>query len=204
MSNRPISAPWFEAHDLGHAEGGHAVLRGLTFRIGPGLTLVRGGEQRGKTTLLRLLAGELQPSQGTLQRHAAQVFRADRAEPEHAERTIAQAWAQHGRRWPAWDDALARDLADAFGLTEHLHKHPHMLSTGSRRKAACVVAFASGADVALLDVPHASLDASSSRVLTELLAEAAQHPRRAWVVADYEPLPGIADSAYAGVIDLGD
>ncbi|MFZ9374197.1 MAG: ABC transporter ATP-binding protein [Burkholderiaceae bacterium] len=204
MSNRPISAPWFEAHDLGHAEGGQVVLRGLTFRIGPGLTLVRGGEQRGKTTLLRLLAGELQPSQGTLQRHAAQVFRADRAEPEHAERTIAQAWAQHGRRWPQWDDALAHDLADAFGLTEHLHKHPHMLSTGSRRKAACVVAFASGADVALLDVPHASLDASSSRVLTELLAEAAQHPRRAWVVTDYEPLPGIADSAYAGVIDLGD
>ena len=204
MSNRPISAPWFEAHDLGHAEGGQVVLRGLTFRIGPGLTLVRGGEQRGKTTLLRLLAGELQPSQGTLQRHAAQVFRADRAEPEHAERTIAQAWAQHGRRWPQWDDALAHDLADAFGLTEHLHKHPHMLSTGSRRKAACVVAFASGADVALLDVPHASLDASSSRVLTELLAEAAQHPRRAWVVADYEPLPGIADSTYAAVIDLGD
>ena len=38
----------------------------LSFRILPGVTLVRGGDGRGKTTLMRLLAGERQATTGQL------------------------------------------------------------------------------------------------------------------------------------------
>ena len=51
----------------------------------------------------------------------------------------------------------------------------------------------------LIDQPFAALDAPSVRFLTELLHEAASHPSRAWVIADYEAPAGIT---LARVIDL--
>jgi ABC-type multidrug transport system ATPase subunit len=79
-----------------------------------------------------------------------------------------------------------------------------MLSTGSRRKLGLVAAAASGATLTLLDTPYGGLDAPSSRVLSQLLAEAAQGTQRAWVVADHG-LPTALDGVpLAGVLDLGD
>jgi len=49
-----------------------------------------------------------------------------------------------------------------------------------------LAALASGAAVTLLDQPFAALDLASIRILHELLHEAAEHPSRAWIVADYE------------------
>ena len=47
------------------------------------------------------------------------------------------------------------------------------------------------APLTLLDMPFAALDAPSRGVVRELLAEAAQHAHRAWVVADYEAPAGV-------------
>ncbi|MFM8610068.1 MAG: ATP-binding cassette domain-containing protein [Burkholderiaceae bacterium] len=205
---RPAGPPWIEASGLVLQRGGQPVLQGLSLSIGPGLTLVRGGEQRGKTSLLQLLAGEIAPDAGVLRLRTPRVFRADHRSPADDALTVTQWWqqalARHGMQGLAMDRTLAAELCDAWGLSEHLHKQMHMLSTGSRRKAAYVLAFAAPFDVALLDVPMASLDASSCGVLCELLAEAAQHPARAWVVADYAGLPGLGAPDYAQVIELGD
>ena len=75
-----------------------------------------------------------------------------------------------------------------------------MLSTGSRRKVWLAAAFASGAALTLLDQPFAALDKVSMGVITELLQEAAGHPERAWVVADYVAPPGVP---LAGQAQLG-
>jgi hypothetical protein len=45
----------------------------------------------------------------------------------------------------------------------------------------------------------AALDAPSIRLLRELLAEASEHPRRAWLLADHEAPAGIA---FGTVMDL--
>ena len=47
---------------------GTVVFEGLDAAVLPGLTLVQGGDGRGKTTLLRLMAGELEPTRGKLER----------------------------------------------------------------------------------------------------------------------------------------
>ena len=67
-----------------------------------------------------------------------------------------------------------------------------MLSTGSRRKALMAAALASGAALTLLDMPFAALDGAASRVLREVLADCADHPTRAFVVADYTAPAGLA------------
>ncbi len=192
------------AQDLALSFAGHRVLQGLSFAIAPGLTLVRGGDGRGKTTLLRLLAGELAPSAGALRREAGTVWFEHPAD-ETQNAVVAQAWLDERRaHHPAWNANLAEALADALGLAEHLPKPLYMLSAGSRRKVGLVGAAASGAALTLLDGPFAALDARSCRVLEQLLAEAAADRTRAWVLADYALPAALAEVPLVGLIALGD
>lgn len=206
----PASMTLLQAEGLGFAYPGHQVFAGLCFAIHPGLTLVRGGDGRGKTTLLRLLAGTLAPCAGAIHRPAAEVFHEQAADRAH-DAIVARDWlAALMPRHAAWDDRLAAELTAAFGLAAHIDKPLYMLSTGSRRKLGLVGAAASGAALTLLDTPFAALDAPSGRVLTRLLAEAAAGQRRAWVLADGElpvslaGVPGLPGPPIAGLVDLGD
>jgi energy-coupling factor transporter ATP-binding protein EcfA2 len=90
---------------------------------------------------------------------------------------------------PLWDTALHKDLVEALGLDQHIAKKLFMLSTGSRRKVALVGLLACGATVTCLDQPYAALDRASIEVIQDLLREAAEHPTRTWIVADYEADP---------------
>jgi ABC-type cobalamin/Fe3+-siderophores transport system ATPase subunit len=75
----------------------------------------------------------------------------------------------------------------------------YMLTAGSKRKVWLSAAFAAGTPLTLIDQPFAALDAPSMRFLTELLQDAASHPSRAWVIADYEAPAGVE---LASIIDL--
>jgi len=178
--------------------------RKLSFTITPGLTLVRGGEGRGKSSLLRLMAGLLPPDAGSIQRLARTLCFESPADPAH-DPEVACAWLQVRRdRFAGWQAGLESALVQAFGLTEHMAKPMYMLSTGSRRKVGLVAAAASGAQLTLIDSPFAALDARSCRVLEQLLTEAASGTERAWVMADYALPAALAEVPLAGLVDLGD
>ncbi|MEF7614490.1 ATP-binding cassette domain-containing protein [Aquincola sp. MAHUQ-54] len=199
------SHPLLQADRLVFSHGGAPLLQGLSFTIGLGLTLVRGGDGRGKSTLLRLIAGSLQPAGGTLCRHAATLSFENPSDPAH-DQAVAGAWLQ--ARLAPFPHALPPDevrrLVDGFGLAEHIDKPLYMLSTGSRRKVGLVAAAASQAALTLLDTPFAALDGPSRERLARLLAEEAAGTSRAWIIADYEWPPGLAGVRCAGIVDLGD
>ncbi|MDP3651968.1 MAG: ATP-binding cassette domain-containing protein [Rhodoferax sp.] len=188
------------------------LFAGLSARIPPGVTLVRGGDGSGKTTLLRLLAGTLPAQGGALQAkgvslksqpetYRQQVFWAD-PQSNVFDQTIPLDYfkAVH-RSYPTFDETLARELAEGLSLTPHLDKPLYMLSTGSKRKVWLAASFASGAAVTLLDDPFAALDKTSIAFVMELLHDAADHFQRAWLLAHYQA-PG--DVPLALTIDLGD
>lgn len=197
--------PLIQAEGLCLAVAGRPLLSNLTFSIGPGLHFVRGGEGRGKTSLLNLLAGRLEPQAGMLHRRAASsVFFEDPREAAD-DSVVARAWlAARRQRFPDWDPGQEAEGVDGFGLREHIDKPLYMLSTGSRRKVGLVGALASGAAVTLLDAPFAALDAASCRRLVEWLGQAAEERRRAWVLADYQLPAGLASAPLAGLVELGD
>jgi len=201
MSDRPVLV---RAQGLGFAYPDHEVLRGLAFALPAGLSFVRGGDGRGKTTLLSLLAGSRQPTAGTLQRPAGAVFHAPMSDAA-LDGVVARAWLQQCRdRYPDWQDAPVAELVDAFSLPPHLDKTFHMLSTGSRRKVGLVAAMACGAPLTLLDTPFSGLDAPSRRALARMLERAADDGTRAWVLADYEVPDELVAVPFACVVDLGD
>jgi ABC-type multidrug transport system ATPase subunit len=193
-----------EAHRLSFAYPQRPLFADLSFVVRPGLTLVRGGDGAGKSTLLRLMADVLAPDAGTLHRLAGAPFLAD---PTHAadDPLTVRAWlAAHRAARAGWDEAIERTLIDGFSLGEHVDKGLFMLSTGSRRKAGLVAAFASGAPLVLLDTPFAGLDGPSRALLGELLAEGAASADRGWVVADYELPAPLTAERLSGVIELGE
>ncbi|MBQ0942853.1 ATP-binding cassette domain-containing protein [Ideonella sp. 4Y16] len=179
-------------------------LQGLTAELRPGLSTITGGEGRGKTLLLRLLAGEVAPAQGRIERQHGPVWYAPTDDPAD-DAVVATDWlAARCAAHPGWDATVAAELAQALGLDEHLPKPLYMLSRGSRRKLGLLGAAASGADLVLLDQPWAALDARSCRVVDELLGDAAQSARSAWVVADYLLPPGLDGVPLAHHWYLGD
>lgn len=166
-------------------------------QFAPGLHLVCGDDGCGKTTLLRLLAGELLPQAGRLQlgpyrlpddaqNYRSQLFRTDPVSDVFDALTPLQWFDGLRSMHAAFDLAQAQTLLIRLFLQEHLHKAGHMLSTGSRRKVWLAVALASNATLVLIDQPFAALDAPSIRVVTELLQEVGHSLQRIVILADYE------------------
>ncbi|GAP34677.1 ABC transporter ATP-binding protein [Piscinibacter sakaiensis] len=182
--------PILQVQDLRLAHPGQPPLfDGLSFELPPGLT--RLDAERGKTSLLRALAGTL-PATGGFRldgrswlpgEGAGSVAAIDPRDPAWDPLTpdaLAERLRPRLPRWqPAdWERHLAR-----FGLHEHRAKTLGMLSTGSRRKVALAATLAGGARLNLLDEATAGLDRPSLDALEEALAAEAARGDRAWLLA---------------------
>lgn len=185
-----------EAWALSGGPEGQDLLRDITLQLPAGVSALTGDEGTGKTSLLRLLAGDLPATAGHMrlrgqpwpmgQPHQASVFWADLRLPLHDEDTPLQCWSTWQQTLPLWCEDIQQALVEALHMAPHLHKRLNMLSTGSRRKVGLVTALASGATVTLLDQPFVSLDHASICVIKDVLTDAAEQTERAWLVADYE------------------
>lgn len=199
---------------------GQSLFSRLSASIPQGVTLIKGGDGRGKTTLLRLLAGELLPDAGNLHIHASslkdqaaeyrqQVFRCDTQSDAFDQHTPSNYFELQHSRWPAFNQQALAEAVAGLSLGDHLHKNMFMLSTGSKRKVWLAAAFSAGAAVTLLDEPFSALDMPSIRYVLARLQQASSdnkpgsdmHRQRAWLLADYA---APADLALASVLDLGD
>lgn len=193
-----------EARGLAFGWPGHGLFQGLDITISPGVSLVTGADGCGKSALLRLLAGDLPAQAGAVAingrpREPTQVFWIDPKTEAHDAISATTYLLGVRRRYPAFNGETLTDLLTGFSLAPHLDKPLHMLSAGSRRKVWLSAAFSTGCPVTLIDQPFAALDGPSIRLLRALLQEAAQHPSRAWVLADHEAPAGVP---LAGVIEL--
>ena len=155
--------------------GEREVLRNLTWRLGPGdrVALV-GVNGSGKTSLVRLLAGELEPSAGAIERgatvrlaHLSQDTRevaGDLRVLEALEEVRGHATLSDGQEIGA---AL---LCDRFGFRgEKARTLVRDLSGGERRRLAVMRLMMAGPNVLLLDEPTNDLDIDTLTALEDLL-----------------------------------
>lgn len=196
---------FLEIRDLGFAWPGQAPLfTHLSALLEPGLALVTGDEQRGKSTLLRLLAAEIRPQAGTMRLAGQDIgdqragLRPDMTRPTLDPVVVADWLRGQVPEGPARE--RLEDHIDGLSLGEHLHKGFYMLSAGGRRKVGLAAAMALQPPLTLLDQPFAALDLASIRYLTDWLREQARATDRLVLLADYQ---APADLAIAQRIDLG-
>ncbi|MDR9837711.1 ABC transporter ATP-binding protein [Herbaspirillum huttiense] len=188
------------------------LFQDFSARITAGVTLVRGGDGRGKTTLLNLLGGLMPARDGVLElngvrldgepeNYRRQVFFIDPRTEAYDQMTPPEVFAALAQRYPQFDHGLLPALTEGLSLTPHLEKKLFMLSTGSKRKVYLAAAFAAHATLTLLDDPYASLDRASIQFVAATLNAHAADADQAWIVAMYETPEAVR---LAGTIDLGD
>lgn len=214
IDNSHVSSPRIlQVDNLHFAYPQCPLFAGLAFHAPGGVSLVRGGDGVGKTTLLRLLAGEVAAQAGDLQIHnirlkdqssayRQQLFWVEPRSTSFDQISPTDYFASLRTAYPQFDYPRMGALAEGLSLTEHLHKPMYMLSTGSKRKVWLAAAFASGAALALLDDPFAALDKPSISYVKQLLQVAASHTARAYVVTSYEAA-ALGDIPLVATIDLG-
>jgi ABC-type multidrug transport system ATPase subunit len=199
---------------LYHRPGERELFHGWSAEAPPGVTWLGGDEGTGKTTLLRLLAGEIAPDAGSVAFDLAPpgldrtepppVFWVDPRTTRHNDLTTREALAQVLAPFQGGDAAELQRLWLALDLAPHLDKALYMLSAGSRRKVWLLAAVASGAPVVLLDQPFAALDLVSERALRAELQGIATRADRVVIVADYTPPPGVPLAARLDLDPLAD
>ena len=163
-----------DVEDVDLARGEKQLLRGATWRIGPGERIgVVGVNGAGKTSVLHLIAGSLPPQQGTVR---------------HGRTVSLQHLTQHVDDLPAADRVLdtieatarvtktadgeitASSMLERFGFTgDKLTARIGDLSGGERRRFQLLRLLLSEPNVLLLDEPTNDLDIETLNVVEDFL-----------------------------------
>jgi heme exporter protein A len=172
-----------EAQDLAARRGTARLFSGLSLAVAPGTALVvTGANGRGKTTLLRMLAGLTLPEAGEIRLDGARVvafapaLRAAVTFAGHAlalkdeltaRENLASLVALSGAS--ATDGELDAAL-DRVALTERADLAARVLSQGQRRRVGLARLALSRRRLWILDEPVTALDAAGAGLLAELVA----------------------------------
>jgi heme exporter protein A len=164
-----LSGAVLALEDVSCLRGGRLLFEGLALRLAAGEgAVVTGPNGVGKSSLLRIAAGLLEPAAGRVMRGGVVALAAD-ATALDEERGLLDALLFWGRIDGRSDEQVALALA-AMGLGPLAEVPVRLLSTGQRRRAAIARVIASGALLWLLDEPANGLDAAAADALAAAMS----------------------------------
>jgi len=163
-----------EAHDIVKRIGEVLVIDRVSLRVHEGEVLgLVGPNAAGKTTLLRILAGLVEPDAGHVVRRVGVGYVSQRnlllpwlTIYKNIELPLKLAGIGEAER-----KARVLEIAEILGIKEYLDYYPHEVSGGTARKAAVARALVTGAKLLLLDEPYTGLDVTSILSLQDMLKE---------------------------------
>jgi manganese/iron transport system ATP-binding protein/manganese/zinc/iron transport system ATP- binding protein len=168
------------ARGLAAAYDGAPVLRDVSFEVAPGQSVcVLGPNGGGKTTLFRVLLGELEPVAGSVEvsgrpAYVAQTERTRLDFPVTALDVAVMGTLARGRWWlppTRADRGAARAALERVGLAEQASVRFGELSGGQRQRALLARALVQDAPVLLLDEPLSGVDPASATLIEALFGD---------------------------------
>jgi len=182
------------------------ALRGLDIEIGMGeLAMLVGPSGCGKTTLISIIAGLLDASDGDLEvlgtrpaelsqreqilfrrNNLGFVFQQFNLLPTltAAENVALPLFVAGADRRQAVEQAS--DLLDEFGLGDRLNSLPSALSGGQQQRVAIARALIHNPRLVVCDEPTSALDARTGHMVMEMFSEVAVRPDRAVIVVTHD------------------
>jgi ABC transport system ATP-binding/permease protein len=166
----------FEAVDVTHAFGAEPVIAGFSTRVMRGDRIgIIGPNGCGKTTLIKLLVGELEPTEGTIRRGTNLLpayFDQQREQLDPAASIMDNVTRGSGETVTI--DGQPRHVAgylrDFLFPPERLRAPVSMLSGGERNRLLLARLFAQPSNLLVMDEPTNDLDAETLDLLEELVA----------------------------------
>ncbi|MBX8631098.1 MAG: ABC transporter ATP-binding protein [Candidatus Thermoplasmatota archaeon] len=199
-----------------YGKSSRKALDSVTFRItGKGIFVLIGRNGSGKTTMVRILSTELEPTSGTVTidgvnvvENPAEIRNRIAIVPQEA-RTInwmtPMQTAFSYLLWRGFSRTEAKQRAsnalEDLGMGKYAHSLNRTLSGGMKRKVLVATVLASEADIVFLDEPTTGLDPISRREFWEILRRTSAN-RFVFLTTHYlEEAEALADEI--GILDVG-
>jgi ABC-type Mn2+/Zn2+ transport system ATPase subunit len=172
--------------DLAASYGGPIVLSGVSFDAEQGERIgVLGPNGGGKSTLFRVLLGELRPLRGSVRRPPRLGFvpQTERSRLDYPVSALDVALMGTLSRVPWWRPVGRRERRAALGALERVgladlaDEQFGELSGGQRQRVLVARALVQDAPVLLLDEPFSGVDQTSADLLERLLGDLAGEDR---------------------------
>src|SRR5262252_4612032 len=182
------------------------ALRGLDIEVGMGeLAMLVGPSGCGKTTLISIIAGLLDATEGELEvlgtrpaelsqreqilfrrNNLGFVFQQFNLLPTltAAENVAVPLFVAGAERRQAVEQAS--ELLDELGLGDRLHSLPSALSGGQQQRVAIARALVHNPRLVVCDEPTSALDAKTGHMVMEMFSEVAVRPDRAVIVVTHD------------------
>jgi manganese/iron transport system ATP-binding protein/manganese/zinc/iron transport system ATP- binding protein len=175
-----VSSAAIAVRDLAAGYDGNPVLEDVSFGAEPGQSVcVLGPNGGGKTTLFRVLLGELEPLAGRIDMNGRPAYMAQTERtrldfPVTALDVAVMGTLAQGRWWlpPRRSDReAARAALDRVGLGAQADIRFGELSGGQRQRALLARALVQDARVLLLDEPLSGVDPASATLIADVFDE---------------------------------
>ncbi len=167
--NAGTNAICVEDLTFNYQKHGNPVLKDLDLSIEEGsICSLLGGNGQGKSTLLQLIAGLLQPDRGHIRLFGKKLKKYDDASlyslvamlPQQVETLFLK-------------DTVAQELknipAPVFSMASHMNTHPYDLSGGEKALLGLDLVLSRDTKILLLDEPTKGLDTAGKRTVAEAL-----------------------------------
>ena len=183
------------------------VLRGIDLTILKNdFIAVMGPSGSGKTTLLNILSTIDQPTQGTVILDGKDISKMSNKELSELRRDKIGFIFQDYNLLDTMtlEDNIAlplslsrisgrecirrtKELAEMFGLKEHLQKYPYQLSGGQKQRGAACRALITEPEIIFADEPTGALDSKAGRELLECLKKVHEDRQATILMVTYDP-----------------
>jgi len=198
-----------EIQNLTHVFNRYEVLHGLNFTVNNGEFLsILGPSGCGKTTILRILIGLLTPTSGRVIKDGNDITAAPAS--KRGMGIVFQNYAlfqnmsvlgnveyalKFNQEFKQRSRAIAENIIEQVGLTEHIHKKPYKLSGGQQQRVAIARTLACNPEIILFDEPMSALDAATRLLLRAEIKNIQQrfHSTMIYITHDQEEAFAISD-----------
>ncbi|KFZ31204.1 ABC transporter ATP-binding protein [Pseudidiomarina salinarum] len=201
-----------------HGHGANQIYSGLSLKIPRGkITAVMGPSGVGKTTLLRLIGGQLKPQQGTIRFDGYNIPELSRSELYRLRKRMSMLFQsgalftdmnlydniafpirEHSQLPEEIIETIVLMKLEAVGLRGARHLMPAELSGGMSRRAALARSIALDPELIMYDEPFAGQDPISMGIIVKLIKSLNESLGLTSVVVthDISEVLSIADYAY--------